>query len=93
MESSEADSEMCNREFALGARTELQPQDQQGIDEGTSPSRRTHLRPLALSVSVFDQKCIQTAVISHVDHEIGDSGRLKLVNGSRDINRELCVIP
>ena len=76
-----------------GARTGIQTQYQQGTDEGTVLDRRIHLAPSVLNLPAFGQERVRTAIISHVNQEVGDPGCFELFDRSIDIKWELVKVP
>lgn len=78
--------------FTFGAHTGIQPRYQQGTDEGTLPGRRIHLG-LPSDFPVSDREHKRTSIIGHVDYEIRDPRRCKLLDRSIDIRLELTNVP
>lgn len=78
--------------FTFSAHTGIQPRYQQGTDEGTLPGRRIHLG-LPSDFPVSDREHERTSIIGHVDYEIRDPRRCKLLDRSIDIRLELTNVP
>ncbi len=75
--------------FVSGERTGIQPRYQKGTDKGTFPGRQIHLGPLSSDFPVFDRGRERTPVIGHIDQEIRDPSRFKLLDRSLNIKWEL----
>jgi hypothetical protein len=88
LESSLPGSQKYNRALTFGARTVIQMRYQQDTGEGTIPSKRIPLQP-PMSECLALHKFLRTWVVGHVNQESRNSGCMKLINCSLNIDLEL----
>ena len=66
-------------------RTGIRPQYQQETDEGIVLDKGIHLATPVIKFLAFDQERVRTAVVSHVDQEVGDPGCFELFDRRSNI--------